>query len=127
MDLDPNDAPWHGLGSFRHNVSPQVYSEIDIVTTPGTAFAGAQYGDPLAGFDSNDLLVAVPDASLPDLTGEPTIGMKFSRILRRAGGAADIDGPASDESTCANANCGNFAVQRRPASGRIAAPVFRSL
>ena len=54
-------------GSFVYDADTNIYSDVSVVTTAGSAFAGAAYNDSMWGVAIFVLLL--PDARLPDLTG----------------------------------------------------------
>ena len=91
-------------GSFVYDADTNTVSDIDIVTTAGTAFGGATYtgSDPAFG-PFPDQLVAVTDASLADFTGTPVLNLLFLDSLTDAGGTVDL--LDAIETTCFDSDC----------------------
>lgn len=105
-----------GSGTFTYDASTNTYSNIDIVTTPGTEFNGAHYGSVIAAApnDSDYLAVMIyPAESLPALE------LAFTIQLTNAGGVIAISGLG--ESICGQ-ECEYPAFELRGiSSGQISA------
>ena len=115
-----NDVTWNlsdvtftdggtATGSFVYNADTNTVSSIDIITTFGAAFGGADYTavDPgYAPFSSGmSDFVVVPNAPLTDFTGTPALDLIFTSLLTDAGGTVSLD-PGTSELTC-DATCGS--------------------
>ena len=105
-----------GSGTFSYDASTNTYSNIDILTTAGTASTGAPYMSVIdfAPNDSDFLAVMV----VP-LAGTHSLELSFAASLTNAGGIIAIDGVG--ESLCGQ-ECMYPAVRLRDiTSGQISA------
>jgi hypothetical protein len=103
-------------GTFTYNADTNTYSNIDIVTTVGSAFEGAAYNAVnTSAPNSSDFLGAM----IFPLGGLPTLQLSFAASLTNDGGNVAIDGYA--ESMCGDA-C-EFAISdyRYISAGQISA------
>jgi len=88
-------------GSFVFDADTNIYSNIAINTTTTTTFVGATYTD-FFSYNSPGF-VAVPDVSLPSLSGSLAFGIAFWEPLTNAGGNIDVF--IVYEGVCRNTAC----------------------
>ena len=105
-------------GMFTYDDTTNIYSGINVVSTPGTARTGNSYffvcglpdipacGD---GFSPFPTSVAFQTTNAADQTGLPTLFMGFNpplnQILWAETAALHVGGFSGDEGTCQNAEC----------------------
>jgi hypothetical protein len=89
-------------GSFDYNAVTGLYSDINVVTTLGSAFSGASYSVVDDGLYSANELVIMANNSYAE--GTPVLSLDFSPGLTSAGGA---DFFIAFEGLC-NAGCTAF-------------------
>jgi hypothetical protein len=89
-------------GSFDYNAVTGLYSDINVVTTLGSAFSGASYSVVDDGLYSANELVIMANNSYAE--GTPVLSLDFSPGLTSAGGA---DFFIAFEGPC-NAGCTAF-------------------
>lgn len=112
------------IGSFSFDADTGTYSGVDIATTIGTELDGFIYGDtnPENPGDSTGIL-ALPDASVSPLTGQPLIVLAFEQPLGNAGGTVPIDTRGvSFEGKCSQSGvqeCGLVVVSRDVTAGLV--------
>lgn len=105
-------------GSYDIIASRGLISNINIVTTAGSILPGVSYGDRLPISPGNsEVLITIPDASLPDLTGQPRLSILWSPIMTPAGGTVNFANGFSFEGTCLDADCVNTSNPRVIISG----------
>jgi hypothetical protein len=109
-------------GSFTFDATSGSFSAIDITTTPGTEFGGADYTTFAFG---NDLFLTAVTGSSSNLTGTPFLVLNFTSPLTDAGGTIPLGigsfGSISVEGTCLVANCGSGVVERFVTTGAVSA------
>lgn len=112
-------------GSFVYNADTNTLSSINIVTSSGTAFGGADYTatDP-GGYGpfSNELLFVTSGSG--DLTGTPALDLIFDSNLTDSGGTVGLS-LLSGELTCGDAGCdtGGDVFYRAISGGDVTAAV----
>jgi PEP-CTERM motif len=93
-------------GSFVYNADTNTVSSVDIATTAGLAFGGADYTAVDPGFGPfPDEIVFVTSGSLADYTDTPALDLIFDPgLLTDAGGTIGLN-LLSEEAPCGNAEC----------------------
>jgi hypothetical protein len=108
-------------GSFVYDADTGIFTTIDIVTTAGSDFAGASYGQVL---DSDPSVLVLVQSPGPDLTSSPILQLGFQLPLTNAGGPVALasfafpPGP-SIEGTCADAACDRATMARLTTEGGV--------
>lgn len=99
-------------GSFFYDAGTNTVSDINIVTTAGTAFGGATYTgeDPSFG-PFSDQLVLVTDPTLLDFTNTPVLDLLLAGSLTNAGGTVGL--MDAIESSCGDSGCTTTGVDFR--------------
>ena len=123
------------VGSFVYDADTNVYSQIDIATTAGTAFGGASYVADIVVFRSPTFLGPVVMAT-GDLTGTTSLSLFFYPSpqvtgpgLTNAGGVVPLLAlpqpfNGSRENDCRNADCQNsFGFRGIVAGSVVGTPV----
>ncbi len=90
-------------GSFVYDADTNVFSDMFIATTNGSARTGAIYGSVINGGDT--AISAVPFAGFPSLLSSPNLMVMFAEQLTNAGGLVNVF--MGQEATCNNAACTN--------------------
>lgn len=129
-------------GSFVYDADTDTVSSVNITTDPGPgflcsnpptcsafdvvlgAFAGATFDLGFAATPTDDLLITLRSASLPDLTGSTIFQMLLSGPLTNAGGNVDLVPGAWGEYYCLSAACDSFSLSTttlRTMSGSVRA------
>ncbi len=93
-------------GSFTYDASTNAFSNINLVTTSGSALPGATYT--ILFGDNNSELSLVTKTG--DLTGTPTLVLYFNSPLTNAGGTVAF---TAQEFTCYNAGCNSLTTPSR--------------
>jgi hypothetical protein len=115
-------------GSFVYDATTNTYSDINIVTSTGTKFAGATYVAVDPGFGPYAFDVAfVTAAGLLDYTGTPALELEFFtgpdektyESLTNAGGVVLTD---INEFVCTNTNCSMADDIRGTGEGAVVSP-----
>lgn len=111
-------------GTFVYDADIAVfgqYSGVNLMTTAAGMFPGEIYLDESPGFLSGPNVSAfVTDASLPDLTGTPALGLTVLVPLTNAGGTIDLFPHDTIEAVCNNPTCFSaVAPVRRLESGTV--------
>ncbi len=112
-------------GSFVFDADTGVYSNINIITTGGSALAGDSYGVPFPPFPGNEeIILAVPEA-LADLTGSLVLAVTWADFLTNAGGTvyADLMESLVAEFICLDSTCFKASASRFLVSGFITSEV----
>ncbi len=114
-------------GSFSYDSNTNIYSNISITTTLGSARSGAFYEYLHPFIPQNDrslFLVATPDT----VTGTPIFALSFVSPLTNAGGTSDFvlgPSPSGLEASCRTDHCSRYAEPvRRPVSGIVFSSVI---
>jgi hypothetical protein len=108
-------------GTFVYDADTNTYSSVSIITTatnPPTAgfVPGATYTAPHPPSGA-DVLYAITNPSLPDLTGTPVVIIRFAQVLTNAGGTTNVFNVA--EGTCFSNSCTSYAGNSRTEAPRI--------
>lgn len=91
-------------GSFVYDADTNVFSDMFIATTNGSARTGAIYGDVISG--GNSAFSAVPNAGFPSLVSSSNLLVMFASALTNAGGLVDVF--MGQEATCDSENCSSI-------------------
>lgn len=109
-------------GSFDYNAVTGLYSDINVVTLPGTSFPGAIYTVVDADFFSPEFLVIMANNSYA--AGTPVLDIGFEPDLTSAGGEVGL---FALEGFC-NAGCTNFEGEEgRELEGAVVSPEPNSI
>jgi hypothetical protein len=92
-------------GSFVYDADTNVFSDMFIATTNGSARTGAIYGEAISG--GNTAFSAVPFAGFPSLVSSPNLVVMFASQLTNLGGIVDVF--MGQEATCDNVACTSLA------------------
>lgn len=94
-------------GSFVYDADTNVFSDMFIATTNGSARTGAIYGSVINGGDT--AISAVPFAGFPSLLSSPNLMVMFAEQLTNVGAGVVVDVFMGQEATCNNAACTSLA------------------
>lgn len=109
-------------GSFVFDDPSDSYSDIQMSTTAGTSFGGAEYTELVPGNPGDAFsLWTVTNASAGDLSGEDVLYCRWADELEDDRSSADLNvsPQAQGEGQCATANCSGLGVARWFVSGRV--------
>ena len=106
-------------GSFVYDALTNTFSNIDITTTSGSAFAGTTYNALSGEFGSNSTGMLLGASG--DLTNTDLLFLLFGSALTDSGGTAVLIGVG--EGTCDNTNCSLSTLDRSLTGGELVGTV----